>query len=487
MGERSAAHDRVVVIGGGLSGLTVAQRIVERAGMLRRPVEVIVLEAKDRVGGVISTRRVDGFTIEEGPDSFITNKPWGVDLCRSLGIQDQLMDTDPAHRRSFVVRQGRLVPVPEGFVLMSPHRLGPILTTPILSFRGKLRMLMDLAIPRKDEEADESLASFVKRRFGREALDRLVQPLVGGIYTADPAELSMEATLPQFLEAERRYGSLIRAAWRTRKQLRSAEANASGARYGLFVSLADGMDALPRALVSALPPATVRTNAAVRRVGRPDPVSPWQIELLDEPPVQANAVVLATEAHASARLLDAFDPELALRLRTILYASSAIVTVAYRRDQVAHPLDGFGAVVPAIERRSILAISFLSIKFPHRAPAGTVLMRVFLGGATQPEILDYDDEMLRVIVRDELGSLLGARGEPLLAEVARHGRAMPQYTVGHKDRVAAIRQHAARHSRLFLAGIGYDGVGIPDCIRAAQSTADATLASLADPAAPAAA
>ncbi|MDR3635139.1 MAG: protoporphyrinogen oxidase [Isosphaeraceae bacterium] len=487
MGERAAGHDRVVIIGGGLSGLTIARRIVERAGLHRRPIEVVVLEAKDRVGGVISTRRVDGFTIEGGPDSFITNKPWGVDLCRSLGIEDQLIGTDPAHRRSFVVRQGRLVPVPEGFVLMSPHRIGPILITPILSFRGKLRMLMDLVLPRKDDEADESLASFVKRRLGREALDRLVQPLVGGIYTADPAELSMEATLPQFQEMERTHGSLIRAAWRLRKQLRSTEANASGARYGLFVTLADGMDGLPRALVSSLPPGTVRTNAVVRRVSRPDPVSPWHIELLDGPPLHANAVVLATETHASARLLDAFDPDLALKLRSIPYASSAIVNIAYRRDQVAHPLDGFGVVVPAIEGRAILAVSFLSIKFPRRAPAGTVLMRVFLGGATQPEVFDYDDEMLKVIVRDELGSLLGARGEPLLTEVGRHARAMPQYTLGHTARVAAIRLHAARHSRLLLAGIGYDGVGIPDCIRAAQATADATLVTLADPAAPAAA
>lgn len=485
--ERRSGHDRVVIIGGGLSGLAAARRIVERASSQRRPIEVVVLEAKDRVGGVIWTKRADGFTIEGGPDSFITNKPWGVDLCRSLGLEDQLIGTDPTHRRSFVVRQGRLAPVPEGFVLMSPHRLGPIITTPILSLRGKLRMLMDLVLPRKDDDADESLASFVKRRLGREALDRLVQPLVGGIYTADPAELSMEATLPQFQEMERAHGSLIRAAWRQRKQLRSAEANASGARYGLFVTLADGMDVLPRALVASLPPGTVRTKAAVRRVSRPDPVSPWLIELLDGPPIQASAVVLATETHASARLLDAYDPDLALRLRSIPYASSVIVNIAYRRDQVAHPLDGFGAVVPAVEGRSILAASFLSVKFPRRAPAGTVLIRVFLGGATQPELFDLDDEMLRVIVRDELGSLLGARGEPLFAEVGRHARAMPQYTLGHRERVAAIRQQASRHSRLFLGGIGYDGVGIPDCIRAAHATADATLAALADPATPAAA
>ena len=247
------------------------------------------------------------------------------------------------------------------------------------------------------------------------------------------------------------------------------------------------MDTLPLALAASLPPGTVKTNAAVRRVSRSDPVSPWLIELLDGPPIRASAVVLATEAHASARLIDAFDPNLALWLRSIPYASSVIVNIAYRRDQVAHPLDGFGVVVPAIEGRSILAASFLSVKFPSRAPAGTVLIRVFVGGATQPELNDVDDEMLKVIVRDELGALLGARGEPLHVDVTRHSRAMPQYTLGHCERVATIRQQAARHSCLFLAGIGYDGVGIPDCIRAAEQTADATLAALADPATPAAA
>jgi oxygen-dependent protoporphyrinogen oxidase len=485
--ERVSSPNRVVVVGGGLSGLTAAYRIVERAKAARRAVEVVVLEAKDRVGGAIATRRVDGFTIEGGPDSFITNKPWAVDLCRSLGLDDQLIGTDAQHRRSFVVRKGRLYPVPEGFVLLAPNRLGPVLTSPILSFGGKLRMLLDLVLPRRaDDEADESLAAFVKRRLGREALERLVQPLVGGIYTADPNELSVRATLPQFLEMERVHGSLIRGALQQARQARWAERNASGARYGMFVTLADGMDALPRALVAALPPGTVRTGAAVRRVSRNAPASPWLVELLDGPPIEAAAVVMATEAHASARLLDGVDPGLALQLRAIPYASSAIVCVAYPRDQISHPLDGFGAVVPAVERRSILAVSFLSVKFPRRAPAGTVLMRVFVGGATQPELFDRDDEALKTIVRSELYDLLGARGEPLLAEVARHPRAMPQYTLGHLDRVEAIRRQAARHPRLILAGNAFDGVGIPDTVRAADAAADAALAALADPASAAA-
>ncbi len=288
---------------------------------------------------------------------------------------------------------------------MAPGRLLPLLVSPILSVRGKLRMLMDLALPRKADDADESLAAFVRRRLGREALERLVQPLVGGIYTADPTELSLKATLPQFPAMEREHGSLILGAMRQARRARSNHRGVSGARYGLFASLAEGMDTLPNALLDALPPRTVRTGTSVRRIGRSDPGKPWKVDLLDGPSIEAGAVILTTEAHASARLIDGLDPELALQLRSIPYASSAIVTVAYPRDRVAHPLDGFGVVVPAIEGRSILAASFLSVKFPSRAPSGTALIRVFVGGATQPGLFDLDDDELKTLVKAELASL----------------------------------------------------------------------------------
>ena len=480
----SGKPDRVVVIGAGLSGLAAAHRIHERSKAIRRPVEVAVLEAKDRVGGVIWTDRKGGFTLEGGPDSFITNKPWGLDLCRRLGLGEQLIETEASHRRSFVVRNGQLAPVPEGFVLMAPHRILPILTTPVLSWRGKLRLLMDLVIPRRDDDVEESLASFVRRRLGKEALERLVQPLVGGIYTGDPNDLSLKATLPQYLAMEREHGSLIRAAWRQNAQQRGSKEHlrqASGARYGMFVSLADGMDVLPRTLANALPPGTIRTSTPVRRLSRNGAASPWLIELLDGPPMEANAVIVTTEAHATARMLDHEDPSLALQLRAIPYASSVIANIAFRRDQIQHPLDGFGVVVPATEGRSILAVSFSNVKFPTRAPAGTVLMRVFIGGATRPELFDLDDSALRDLIRMELGELIGAAGDPLLLELARHPRAMPQYVLGHLEKVEAIRRKLVRHPRLFLTGIAFDGVGIPDCIHGAETTADAVLETLANP------
>jgi oxygen-dependent protoporphyrinogen oxidase len=462
-----------VVIGAGLSGLAAAQRLVARAAASRQPLEVVVLDAKDRAGGAIWTHQRGGYVLEGGADSFITNKPQAVDLCQSLGLGPRLIPTDNRYRRSFVVRQGKLAPVPEGFVLMAPNRLLPLLTSPILSARGKLRVLMEPLVPRKSDDGDESLAAFVRRRLGREALERLVQPLVGGIYTADPADLSLKATLPQFAAMEREHGSLIRAARHEAKKTRVLERQSSGARYGLFLSIDDGMETLIRSLSASLPPGSLRLNTPVRRVGRNEAGDLWRVELLDGPPIDARAVLVTTESHAAARLLDGFDPDLALHLRSIPYASSVIANVAYRRDQVAHPLDGFGVVVPAIENRSILAVSFTSVKFPSRAPAGTVLMRVFIGGATQPDLFDLADPEIEALIARELGALLGVAGPPILVEIGRHTRAMPQYTLGHLDRVASIHSHLSNHSGLFLAGNAYDGVGIPDCIRSGQTAAEA--------------
>jgi oxygen-dependent protoporphyrinogen oxidase len=472
----------VVVIGAGMSGLAAAHRIVTRAAAAKstRPLEVIVLEARDRVGGALWTERRDGFLLEAGADSFITNKPWGVELCDELRLTGQLLETDARYRRSFVVRGGKLLPVPDGFVMMAPSKIGPLLTTPTLSIRGKMRLLLDLVVPRGTAGSDESVAAFVKRRLGREALERLVQPLVGGIYTADPNELSLKATLPQFAQLEKDHRSLILAAIRNRRPEPSLETASSGARYGLFVTPSEGMGSLAIALAESLPRDCVRLATPVRRVSRPSPTSPWVIDLFDGPPIEAGSLVLATEAHASARLVDGFDPELARQLRAIPYASSAIVSLGYRRDQVAHPLDGFGAVVPAVERRSILAVSFTSVKFPARAPFGTVLLRAFVGGATQPELFDLDDVALESLARRELGELLGARGDPLLVEISRHPRAMPQYTLGHLERVAAIRKEATKHPALALAGNAFDGVGVPDCIRSGREAADAILGSLLD-------
>lgn len=481
MADAALSKERVVIVGGGLTGLAAAHRLNQRAIQTKRPIEIVVLESRDRVGGAIWTERRDGFLLEGGADAFITNKPHGVDVCRELGIENRLIATDAQNRRSFVVREGRLVPIPEGFVMIAPSRLWPLLTSPVLSARGKARVLMDLFVPRRDADGDESLASFVRRRLGREALDRLVQPLVGGIYTADPTELSLSATLPQFAEMERRHRSLILAARRQSRAQKSGDSVSSGARYGLFVTLDGGMSLLPAALAESLPEGSIRLNTAVRRIAPPDsPRGLWRVELLDSRAIESQVVVAATEAHAAARLVDGFDAELARQLRSIPYASSVVVNIAYPRDAIAHPLDGFGAVVPAIEQRRILAVSFSSVKFPGRAPAGTVLLRVFVGGALQPELFELNDEEVISLAREELESLIGARGEPILVDVARHARGMPQYTLGHLERMAAIHERAARHSGLLLAGNAFSGVGIPDCLRQGREAADSAIVALAE-------
>jgi oxygen-dependent protoporphyrinogen oxidase len=326
------------------------------------------------------------------------------------------------------------------------------------------------------ERRDESLASFARRRMGREAFDRLIQPLVGGIYTADPEKLSLAATLPRFLQMEQEYRSLIRAGWQQRKahnrMKSSSPAPASGARYGMFVAPRYGMSALVNALTNAIAAVEVRLNSAVRRLEQAGDKR-WLIggntgagsELFD-------AVIVSTRAPIAANLLSGVDADLAAEVSALEYASTALVCLGYRRSQIAHPLNGFGLVVPSIERRKILAASFASVKFAGRAPSDRVLIRVFIGGALEPKLVDYDEAELEGIARRELKELIGANGEPELIRVIRWRNAMPQYHVGHLDRVQRIMSRVADIGRLGLAGSAYEGVGIPHCIHSGQQAAD---------------
>jgi oxygen-dependent protoporphyrinogen oxidase len=324
---------------------------------------------------------------------------------------------------------------------------------------------------------DESVASFARRRLGREAFDRLVQPLVGGIYTADPENLSLAATLPRFLEMEWQYRSLIRAAWQERKthsRMKSElPGDASGVRYGMFVAPRRGMSSLVTAIIERLANATIRLRTPIEHLQRIAD-GRWRIASTQGPSDagEYDAVIIATPAHVAARLIEPFDADVASQLRAIQYASAAIACLGYRRGQISHPLDGFGLVVPAIERRQILAASFASLKFAGRAADDRVLIRVFIGGAMQPELLDRDDAELRTIACRELAQLLGVEGEPELAIIARWNNAMPQYHLGHLDRVRHIESLAAKWSGLHLAGSAYHGVGIPHCIRSGQLAAE---------------
>ncbi|MCO6455057.1 MAG: protoporphyrinogen oxidase [Pirellulaceae bacterium] len=472
---------RVAIIGAGISGLAAALHLRDRLP----EASLTVFEAASRPGGVLHTVRQDGFLIETSADSFITTMPWALRLCQRLGLEDRLLQTDAAHRRAFVVRRGRLLPIPDGLMIMAPSRLGPLVTTPILSPWGKLRMAAELFVPRGSGR-DESLASFARRRFGREGYERLIQPLVGGMYTGDPEQLSIQATMPRFLDMEQTHGSLIRA---MRRKPRSEggkqngnpsdRTSGSGARYGLFVGLPDGMSELIAAMVRALPAGSIQCGAAVQSLTR-TPAGDWQLVIAGQPaPLSYDAVVVATSIGQSRSLLAGVDPELSVLLDEIPTSSSAVVSLGYRREQIQHRLDGFGFVVPRIEPLPILSGSFSSVKFTGRAPDGQVLIRVFLGGAVRPELLDRDDPQLIQVAHESLAGLLGIRQQPIVSLVSRWNQVMPQYLVGHTERIARIRERVANWPGLALAGNAFEGIGVPQCIHSGQQAAERLAEELA--------
>lgn len=459
---------RVAVVGGGISGLAAAHRLVELGREQERPFEVRLYEASRRLGGVISTERGGGFVIESGPDSFLSEKPAAVQLCQRLGLTERLVGTREAFRRTYVVRGGRLHALPDGFLLMAPTRFWPLVSTPLFSWPGKLRMAMDLILPRRRSGGDESLARFVTRRLGREALERVAQPLVGGIYTADPAALSLRATMPRLLDLEQKHRSVILGMWRERRQAAqsAASGNGSGARWSLFLSLDGGLECLVERLAERLPPGTVQLGRPVRGIERAG--ESWRLD----GGIECDALVLALPAHAAARIVRGADPRLAGELEAIQYASSAVVNLAFRREDIPHPLDGCGFVVPHVEGRNLLAATFSNLKYPGRAPAEFILVRSFLGGALRAELVALDDAELLARVRRELGDLLGVAADPVLARVARWWNAMPQYAVGHIERKARIAAALDALPGLRLAGNAYAGVGIPDCIRSGEAAAE---------------
>lgn len=468
------SRKRIIVIGGGISGLAAAHRLFEFDPAL----DVQLWEAGDRLGGVLQTVRRDGFLIERSADNFITDPPYAVELCQRIGLAEALIPTRTQERGALVVHRGRLERVPPGFMLMAPARLWPLVTTPILSPLGKLRLLAEALVPSRPIE-DESLASFARRRLGREVFERIVQPLVGGIYTADPERLSLRATLPRFLEMERQHGSLIRAARRQQVKVTGSSDTNGGARYSMFVAPRDGLTSLVDALAARLPEGAVRLRRPVESIARGEDAT-WHVRTAGQTPetVRCDGLIVATPAPIAARLLQSLDRTLAVDLGRIEYAGTAIVTLAYRRAQISHALDGFGFVVPAVERRRILAGSFSSVKFPGRAPDDAVLVRVFIGGACQSELLDLTDEELSQIAREELTALVGAAGQPLFADVTRWPKAMPQYHLGHEALVAEIERAAAALPHFALAGNAYHGVGIPNCIHSGELAAQRIVTEL---------
>lgn len=474
--QQRSSSPRIAVIGGGISGLAAAHRLVELA-----PESYVVLfESRDRLGGSLHTIHEDGFQVEQGVDNFITTLPWGVALCRRLGLVDELVQTNPTHRKTFVVRGGRLHRLPDGFLMMAPTRMWPLAVTPILSPLGKMRAAMEYFIPPATSDDDESMANFVRRRLGNEVYQRLVEPLVSAVYAADLEKLSVNATLSRFRDMEREHGSLIRAMRRQmaerRRSARDSSDGQSGARYSMFVALRRGLSSLVDAIAQKLGPGRIRVGTAVTELAQNGPT--WTVATENGNRQEFDGIIFAAPSHVAAEILAPHDQPLAQLLGQITHSGTAILTLGFRREQIAHPLSGMGAVVPAIENSPILACSFSSQKYPHRAPEGTELLRVFVGGSRRPEMAFLPQEEIEPVILKELDHLLGIRGEPIYSRVAHWPNTMPQYHVGHRQLVAEIEQRVAGLERLELAGNAYRGVGIPDCIHGAESAAERLLAGI---------
>jgi oxygen-dependent protoporphyrinogen oxidase len=460
---------RIAIIGGGISGLAAAFALEERRGA-GADVEYVLYEASARLGGVLRTELIDGCIVEAGPDSFITEKPWASDLCRALGLGDQLIGSNDADRKTYILTNGRLVEMPDGLMFMVPTKILPTGLSPLFSWKTKLRVTQEYFHPPHVAEHDESVAAFVERHYGSEMVDRLADPLLSGVYGGDAANLSVRAVLPRFAEMERTHGSLGRAMLAARKKM------AAGPRKPappLFTSLKNGMQHLAETAASRLSPSAVLTNTPVQAVQRE--ADSWVVSAGMQSD-QFDAVIVALPALAAAQVLRMASPELSAELAAVQYSSSITVALGYDRQVRQSLPPGFGFLVPRSEGKKLLAATFVHNKFPHRAPEDRALLRCFFAGRNAEEVWALADDRIVGIVRKELQQILGPqitglRADPLFARVYKWKSAMAQYGVGHLDRLDRIEHLRRQLPGLALAGNAYRGIGVPDCVRSGSDAA----------------
>lgn len=467
---------RITVVGGGITGLAATWQLQQLKQINHLPLEIHLIEAADRLGGKIVTEHVDGLTIEGGPDCFIRQKPYAAELASSVGLKDELIDTNDHQRKTYVVNKGKLTPLPDGVMLIVPTRIMPFVTSPLISWPGKIRMGMDLFVPPFKGADDESVAQFVKRRLGTEALEKIAEPLLSGIHVSDPETQSLLATFPRFRNLEQKNGSLIKGMLVERK--RGAAARKNGHKpASVFQSLRGGMSQLTGTLEKALIDCIIHKGTRVERLERMD--EQYTLTLSSGETLHSDAVILAIPAFQAASLLRPLHPAAAGELDRINYVSTATISMAFRKSEINKPFMGFGMVVPRLEKRKISACTWSSFKFNHRAPDDLLLLRCFVGGPGKEDMVDLTDEELIQTAREELKDLLELDAKPVMSRIYRWVKANPQYDLGHLERVSLIFSDIKSHlPGIFLTGSAYEGVGVPDCVRQGTETAKKAVSSL---------
>jgi oxygen-dependent protoporphyrinogen oxidase len=462
---------RIAIIGGGISGLAAAYTIDEkrRSGT---PVEYVLFESRTRLGGVLVTERVDGCLVEAGADSFLTEKPWAADLCTKIGLGDQLIGSNDSARKTYILVKNKLVAMPDGLMFMIPTRIMPTVMSPLFSVRTKLRMAREWFHRPHSASADETVAEMVERHYGPEMVEVLADPLLSGVYGGEATQLSVRAVLPRFADMESTHGSLGRAMLSARKKM--AAPSKVPARP-LFTSLTDGMQQMTDALVAALDPAALKVAVPVELMVRE--LDQWTVSAGYHSD-QFDAVIVALPTPAAAAVLHGNHEDLAAELRGIQYSSSVTVTLGYDEKVRSALPPGFGFLVPRSAGYRMLAATFVHNKFPHRAPPDRAIIRCFLGGARDEQILQSGESEIVQIVRDELKQIIKVSAEPLFARVYKWKSAMAQYSVGHLERLQRIESLRLKLPGLTLAGNGYNGIGVPDCVRSGTDAASKILAEM---------
>ncbi|HVO63020.1 MAG TPA: protoporphyrinogen oxidase [Terriglobales bacterium] len=458
----------IAIVGGGIAGLSAAFALEKHRRKHPESLEYSVYECNPIFGGVLHTEQVDGCQIEAGPDSFLTEKPWAAELCRELGLEDQLVGSNDRERKTYILVNGKLIEIPDGLMFMVPTKLLPTVLSPLFGMKTKIRMAREWFHPPHRAEADETVSAFVERHYGSEMVDRLADPLLSGVYGGHADQLSVRAVLPRFAEMEAKYGSLGRAMLAARRKMRRLK----GTPQPLFTSLLGGMQLMTDALVARI--STVSLAPSQRVLSVVPQGAGWQITL-EQGLRNFDSIVLAVPAHVSAALLHRANPQLANELKGIHYTSSITINLGYPENVRKSLPPGFGYLVPRSQGRNMLACTFVHTKFPHRVPADRALLRCFMAASNQQELLSDTEESIVSVIRHELREILGLNAQPLFSRVYRWEGAMAQYGVGHLERLQKIEQSRKTTPGLFLAGNGYRGIGVPDCIRSGNEAAALAL------------